>query len=395
MNDMLERALGIDRNIHGWEPLHLIGKGGQSDVYLVRSPARRTANDSSLQEIHMGVVTGTPQQLAKGIQSFLSPETSSDLGALKIFKHIRPKTAGFPPPPPPNIPLERLKNEIAALNTSLPGLARLLDSDVEEGWIITEYFPERSLAHHISKYRGDVVAALRAIRPLVQTVAALHARNYVHRDIKPHNVFVHGDELVLGDFGIVYMPNDGRVTQPLERVGPRDYMPPWTNLGERDEVVHETTDIYMLGKLLWSLVDGRIRLPYQYQTHPDFDLTRTFQGEPHMYFVNQMLSRSVVEFEKDCTLTANELLQCIDKLISVAGRGGQMLRKDVPRPCRICGEGYYLPVETLNSVNMLAPGEPISLTAWSGSSGPHQWRVYPWNCSYCGHVHFFTRSPGS
>jgi serine/threonine protein kinase len=394
---MFEHAFGINRDIHGWEPLRQIGEGGQSTVYLVRSLARRTERVLNREELRNGVtLTGDLEKLAAAMQSFSRPDTGRELGALKIFKQIVPRSAKSLQPPPPNLPLERLKNEIAALNTDLPGLPKLLDSDVDEGWIITEYFPEQSLTHHPSKYRGNVVGALCGLRPVVKTVAALHARNFVHRDIKPHNVFVRGEELVLGDFGIVYMPSDGRLTLPLERVGSRDYMPPWTNLGERDEIVHPTTDVYMLGKLLWTLVDGRMRLPYQYQAHPDFDLTRTFQGEPHMYFVNQMLSRSVVEFEKDCTLTAHELLQYIDKMIFVAGRGGQMLRRDVPRPCRMCGEGYYVPVETLNSVNTLTPGEPISLTAWSGSSGPHQWRVYPWNCSYCGHVQFFTRpEPGS
>ena len=86
----------------------------------------------------------------------------------------------------------------------------------------------------------------------------------------------------------------------------------------------------MLGKLLWSLVDGRIFLPYQYQRDPRFDLTVTFQGDPDMHFINKLLDLSVVEHEKDCTLTAAEMLGLIDKMLQVAELGGQMLRKDVP-----------------------------------------------------------------
>jgi serine/threonine protein kinase len=392
---MLESTLGINRDIHSWEPLERIGEGGQSDVYLVRSPARQVEKKLSIIGIRQALENGDATKLATNVQSLSRPDTNDELGALKVFKFL-PKSAGLPPPPPPNLPLERLKNEIAALNMDLAGLPKLLDSDTDEGWIVTEYFPDKSLRHNLLKYRGDVIGVLRAFRPLVQTVAALHAKHCVHRDIKPHNVFLRNDKLVLGDFGIVFMPNDdGRLTLPLQRVGSRDYMPPWTNLGERDEVVHPTTDIYMLGKLLWTLVDGRIRLPYQYQNDPKFDLTVTFQGDPHMYFVNKILSTSVVEHEKDCTLTARDMLAYIDKMLQVAERGAQMLRKDVPRPCRMCGEGYYVPVEKLNSVNTLTPGEPISLTVWAGSSGPHQLRVYPYSCSYCGHVEFFTKpEPG-
>jgi serine/threonine protein kinase len=225
-------------------------------------------------------------------------------------------------------------------------------------------------------------------------VTSLHEKNYVHRDIKPANVFVRRNELVLGDFGIVYMPSeDGRVTQPLERVGPRDYMPPWTNLGKRDEIVHPTTDVYMLGKLLWSLVDGRIFLPYQYQRDPEFDLTVTFQGDPHMHFINQILDRSVVQYEMDCTLTAGEMLLSTYKMIQVAERGGQLTRKGVPRPCRICGDGYYIP-ETVfaNNIPPIRSGDAVGLTLVVGSSEPTRLRVYPYVCSYCGHVEFFTKS---
>ena len=218
----------IQRNLHGWLPLEHLGAGGQSDVYLVREPFRVAEKKFNLLQIRQALAGDAvdAEAFASAITSFSRADVVAELGALKIFK-IPPKSSGLPPPPPLYQPLERLKNEIAALKSELPGLPKLLDSDEDERWIITEYFPERSLKHNLLKYRGDAIAALKAFRSLVQTVVALHAKNYVHRDIKPPNVFVRGNELVLGDFGIVYMPRDnGRVTMPLERVGPRDYMPP-------------------------------------------------------------------------------------------------------------------------------------------------------------------------
>jgi serine/threonine protein kinase len=134
------------------------------------------------------------------------------------------------------------------LGRGISGLPKLLDFNEAERWIVTEYFPERTLEHHPHKYRGKVGPALEAFRSLVQTVAMLHREAYVHRDIKPANVFIRNDdELVLGDFGIVFLPNAlDRVTQTGERVGPRDYMPPWANLGTRHEKVHPKDDVYML-----------------------------------------------------------------------------------------------------------------------------------------------------
>jgi serine/threonine protein kinase len=384
----------LQRDIHGWKILKSLGEGGQSKVYLVRSPARQVERKEKLAEMARAVRAQDEEKMSEAVWSAVRPDDPPELGALKVF-NIPPKSTG-PPPPPDYEPLKRLKNEIAALRFDLPGLPKLLDADEDERWIVTEYFPERSLQHNMLKYRGKVIPALKAFRSLVQTVASLHAKNYVHRDIKPPNVFVRGDELVLGDFGIVYMPDEsGRVTMPLERVGPRDYMPPWTNLGERVDDVRPTTDVYMLGKLLWSLVDGRAFLPYQSQKYPQFDLTLTFPGDPHMNFINQILDRSVVEHERDCTLTAGEMLQFINKMIQVAERGGQMIRSGVPRPCRICGDGFYVP-DTVFSSNIppIRSGDAVSVGMWVGGQQTTL-KVYPFVCSYCGHLEFFTKSAPS
>jgi serine/threonine protein kinase len=378
------------RGVGTWEVLGDLGEGGQSKVFLVRGTERQNERGLMINEIRRALREGNPEQLAQSVWTLGRSDKPEELGALKVFNIGREDAAMDN-----TQAMQRLKNEITALQEGLSGMPKLLDFDEEDGWIVTEYFPHRSLKHNLLKYRGVAIPALKAFRHLVATVVELHKKGYVHRDIKPANVFVRNEELVLGDFGIVFIQNEnGRVTRPIERVGPRDYMPPWTNLGEREESVSETTDIYMLGKLLWTLVDGRPFLPYQYQQHPKFDLTVTFQGDPHMHFVNQLLRRSVVEHEKDCTMTGPEMLMFIDKFIQVAERGGQILRKDVPRPCRICGDGFYVPIETLSSnVVTLNPGEPIGLTVWAGTSGPHQLRVYPYACSYCGHTEFFTKGP--
>jgi serine/threonine protein kinase len=384
----------LQRDIHGWKILNTLGEGGQSKVYLVRSPARQVERKEKLSEMARAVRDHDEEKISEVVWSAVRPDDPLELGALKVF-NIPPKSAG-PHPPPGYEPLERLKNEIAALRLDLPGLPKLLDSDEDERWIITEYFPEGSLKHNLLKHRGKVIPALKSFRSLVQTVASLHAKNLVHRDIKPPNVFVRGVELVLGDFGIVYLPDEqGRVTAPLERVGPRDYMPPWTNLGERDEVVHPTIDVYMLGKLLWSLVDGRAFLPYQSQKYPQFDLTLTFRGDPHMHFVNWLLDKCVVEHEKDCTLTAADMLGYIDKMVQVAEQGGQVLRKDVPRPCRICGDGFYVPqTDVSNNVPPIRSGDAVSVGMWVGGQQTTM-KVYPFVCSYCGHLEFFTKSAPS
>jgi serine/threonine protein kinase len=226
----------------------------------------------------------------------------------------------------------------------------------------------------------------------VQTVASLHKDGYIHRDIKPANVFIRNDdELVLGDFGIVYVATAAdRVTLTGERVGPRDYMPQWANLGVRYEKVEPCFDVYMLGKLLWSMIDGRAVLPREYHRNPDFDLTKTFPDDPDMYLVNKILDRCVVEHSHQCLPSAQDLLLVVDATLRVIEGGGQLLSPDVPRPCHVCGNGQYKP-EVLHQNNPVG-----TLRFWFSGPGPDigTLPVQTFVCTNCGHTQFFKAAPG-
>jgi serine/threonine protein kinase len=273
----------------------------------------------------------------------------------------------------------------------LYGLPKLLDYNEDERWIVTEYFPEGSLEHHPHRYRGKVLQALRAFRSLVETVGRLHQNGMVHRDIKPANVFIRrDDELVLGDFGIVFVPETlPRLTITGERVGPRDFMAPWANLGGRHEEVKPNCDVYMLGKLLWSLVDGHAALPREYHKRPEyeFDLTRTFPNDPGMHMVNAILDKCVVERPDECLPSALELLGWIDEALGIIEKGGQLLREGVPRPCRVCGKGFYKAL----SLRQNPRGAPLGIRLWGvGTGDVSTLPAHPLACDYCGHLEFFT-----
>jgi serine/threonine protein kinase len=380
------------------EPL---GEGGQSEVFKVRHPARAAAREECLNKIRAALHSECPgiarsaldedkrADLATAIWSYARPDLPSELGALKQFKI--PPERGITPPPgsEEDERINRLKNEISALSQNRAGLPKLLDSNVAERWVVTEFFPEGTLDNHLLKYRGKAGLGLTAFRSLVQTVALLHQDGHIHRDIKPANVFVRADdELVLGDFGIVYMPAAAvRVTLTGERVGPRDYMPPWANLGVRHEKVEPCFDVYMLGKLLWSMVDGRAVLPREYHRDPQFDLTKTFRDDPDMYVINRVLDKCVVERSHQCFSGAQDLLLMVNAMLGVMKGGGQLLSKDVPRPCHVCGHGNY-EIHLLG--NKLTMG---SLRFWLGGSEVTNLNVYPYVCTACGHVEFFAREP--
>ena len=129
-----------------------------------------------------------------------------------------------------------------------PNLIELLVVDADSKWYVSKFYSGGVLTKS-TDYTADVVASLRAIRPLVEAVAELHAAGYVHRDIKPDNVFIADDgSLVLGDFGLVHFEDEGhtRLSDIWENVGSRDWMPPWA-MGVRVEDVRPSFDAFVEG----------------------------------------------------------------------------------------------------------------------------------------------------
>ena len=143
-------------------------------------------------------------------------DPAEELAALKKFELNTVATAPA---------IRRFEREVEALkSTQHPGVLKLIDANVEERWLVTEYHPSRSLAKAGPRYSGDALSALTASRSIVEAVAELHDKGYVHRDIKSNNVFLASDgRLVLGDFGIFFEDEEHtRVTETFERVGSRD-----------------------------------------------------------------------------------------------------------------------------------------------------------------------------
>ena len=257
-----------------WEKIKPLGGGGQSDVFLVRFPGRVSERAACLQKIRTALDGDKRADLADAMWSYSRPDSLSELGAMKVFKIREDSTE--------QQALHRLQQEIHVLREQRPGLPKLLDSNESERWIVTEYFPQKTLEDNISLYKGNVALGLKAFLSLVDTVKLLHAENIVHRDIKPANVFVkQDDQLVLGDFGIVYLPDrPTRLTRTNESVGPHDYMPPWGEVGGRLNNVDDKFDVYMLGKLLWCMVSGRLLLQREWFRRPENDVTRAFPYDP-------------------------------------------------------------------------------------------------------------------
>src|SRR5438445_5473662 len=118
--DQIEKAFHLQGEAE-WEQIEPLGGGGQSDVFLVRSPARVSERGGCLQKIRKALDEDKRAQLAEAIWTYVRPESPSEVGALKVFK-IPPE--GQTLTSKENEAIERLKNEIAVLSQGRRGLPK-------------------------------------------------------------------------------------------------------------------------------------------------------------------------------------------------------------------------------------------------------------------------------
>jgi serine/threonine protein kinase len=100
---------------------------------------------------------------------------------------------------------------------------------------------------------------VEAVSQIATTLARLHAEGIAHRDIKPGNLYEWRDLWVVGDFGLVAIPDMAELTRNGRPVGPAHFMPyeMIVHAGDADPM---PADVYSLAKTLWVLVT-RQRFP--------------------------------------------------------------------------------------------------------------------------------------
>lgn len=368
-----------------WKIIELLGSGGQGKVYRVSKKAAEweAGNNiiDALKYLSSPLITADArneqfERFKKGLLGLIKLDNFSEQGALKVLHE--PEAARDA-----NLAAERIKKEIQAMSENIhPNLLKILDVGDDSKWYVSEFHPKGSLSKNIEMFKADSLKALKAFRPLVEAVAKLHEKNYVHRDIKPQNVFIDSnDNLILGDFGLIYFVDEQhtRISATLENVGSRDWMPAWA-MGMRIDDIKPSFDVFSLGKLLWSMVSGLHILRLWYFERPEFNLEKLFPDSAKMNLVNDLFKKCIVENEEDCLSDANSLLYEVDNLISVIENKAEKISLKVERTCKVCGIGKYKLIVNDNVTDTRNFGlQP---------TGSRQMKIF--TCSYCGNVQFFS-----
>ncbi len=219
--------------LEGYEVRRLIGGGGFSLVYLAREEA--TGEAVVLKEY-------MPQRLARRARDgAVAPRGEAEAARFERGRRLFLEEA-------------RILAELAH-----PNIVRVRSFFAAHGtvYMVMDYHEGANLQAYIRRHRGGLSARflLTVFPALLEALAHIHARGYLHLDVKPANIHLRpGGEPLLLDFGAVHRRHRSRRERPghvlthgysaVELYRPDGYVGPWT-------------DVYAIGATMRSCMDGR------------------------------------------------------------------------------------------------------------------------------------------
>jgi serine/threonine protein kinase len=152
-----------------------------------------------------------------------------------------------------------IRREIEALGKfdDHPNVVTLHDSGVHAGqpFLVMTYYASGSLMALIKRGGArPITEVVRCARDMAAALVSLHEASIIHRDIKPHNVFIGEHGFVLGDLGIsMDTSGDRSVSQSSDMFTP-PYSAPEVIEGRAST---RESDMYALGATLYHMAAGR------------------------------------------------------------------------------------------------------------------------------------------
>jgi eukaryotic-like serine/threonine-protein kinase len=156
--------------------------------------------------------------------------------------------------------LQRFRQEARAVaKLSHPNVVSVIDAGEDGGhpYIVFEYVKGETLKQRIGRIGAlDAQEAIAYAIEVARGLSVAHARNMVHRDIKPQNVLIDEEgRAKLTDFGISRQLEQAGVTATGRVLGTTDYVAPEQAMGRG---VDPRSDVYSLGVVLYEMLVGQV-----------------------------------------------------------------------------------------------------------------------------------------
>ncbi|GER98347.1 hypothetical protein Acor_04090 [Acrocarpospora corrugata] len=150
-----------------------------------------------------------------------------------------------------------LREARSAARLSHPGIVTVHDVVEEDGrpWIVMELVRAWSLEQAVRQSGPLPVSQVAEIGiRVLDALRHAHAAGILHRDVKPGNVLLTTDRVVLTDFGIAAIEGDVTITQTGLLMGSPAYIPPERLQGR---TITHAADLWSFGATLYAAVEGR------------------------------------------------------------------------------------------------------------------------------------------
>ena len=190
-----------------------LGEGGMAAVYLARDMRHE-------------------RQVALKV---LRPEFAAAVGPQRFFSEIR-----------------------VVANLQHPHILPLFDSGSANGFLyyVMPFVEGESLRQRLLREsRPPLAEALRIAREAADALAYAHEHGVVHCDVKPENILLQKDHVLVADYGLARAANHGEPVAGSGAVfGTPQYMSPEQALGNVD--IDGRSDVYSLGCVLYEMLSG-------------------------------------------------------------------------------------------------------------------------------------------
>lgn len=192
------------------------------------------------------------------------------------------------------------------------------DSQRDLYYMVMEYIDGPTLRNLILdlESRGERLPSeevIRISRGLGGALSYAHAREMIHRDIKPGNIMIDSDRrVVLADFGIAKIASGKQITASGTMIGTPAYMAPEQGLGQPGD---HRSDLYSLGVVMFQLAAGI--LPYDADTPIALVLKHVNEPLPDLRVLNPTIPRGLERVIYKCLAKApDERYQTADELVN-------------------------------------------------------------------------------